>query len=125
MLDRQDHDELLATEARFRALVAEWDLGHSEVAALLGVGVDELGLDLVPRVANEDAEHRVRLLVEVRALLPRVLPDYRDVVVWLRMSADGIADEEGRGAPCVLRFMSRSRDHIRAVKTALEARTVQ
>ena len=122
MLGHRADDELMATEARFRALVAEWDLGRRDVARLLDIPADDLGLDLVPRAPTIEAEHRLRILVGIRTLLHILLPDPRDIPRWLRESAEELTDEEGAPAPCLLRYMSRSRAHLSAVRTALERR---
>lgn len=117
MLALEMEAESTLMEARFRALVAEWDLGRGQAAKLLGVEADALGLDLVPARRGADAEGRMRLLTEIRGLLPTLLPDARDVPLWLR----GAFDEDGDGST-PLEFMGGGVAHLRALHQLLLAR---
>ena len=114
-MDMHAFEERLLVEARFRALVSDWDLGRSQVAELLGIGTSGLGPDLVPRVATQDTEHRLRLLTEIRNLLPSILPDEREVPLWLR-GAFGDADGDSP-----LDFMAGGVDRLRAMRAAILA----
>lgn len=121
MLEVEMAEERLAVEARFRALVAMWDLGRSEVAALLSVDADALGLDLVPRFEDGVAEHRLRLLVEIGSDLATVIRDARDVPLWLREVDPDDVDDVG-GPPTPLAFMSGAIANLRAMRDVLRAR---
>lgn len=123
MTGTESLDEMAAVEARFRALVGEWDLGRSEVAALLGIDRDALGLDLVPRVQDGVAEARLRLLVEIRSMLGWVVRDVRDVPLWLREDgAEPGGDGLGEPWPTPLAFLSGPIGNLRAFRTVLRAR---
>ena len=119
MSDAEDDRELTLVEARFRALVHEWDLGRSQVAALLGVDAAELGLDLVPRVPSAPAERRLRMLVELRGLVPALLRDDRDVPVWLRAVPADMVDGTGAPLPSPLAFLCGPSANISAMVAAL------
>lgn len=124
MLERELDEEKSAVEARFRALVAEWDLGRTEAAALLGVDRDALGLDLVPGTFTSEAERRLRLLVEIRGMLPALVRDARDVPLMIReRDRDGPADERGEPPPSMLTFMSGPIENVCEMRRALVIET--
>lgn len=107
-------------EARFRALVAEWDVGRSQVAALLGIDHELLGLDMVPLHSDRQSETRLRLLVEIRDLLPRTGLDVRDVPVWLR----AVEEEDDGTAVTPLSFLSGELENVRAFCRVLRTRSL-
>jgi hypothetical protein len=104
--------------ARFRALVIEWDLGRNEVAGLLGTESAMLGLDLVPLYRDGPVETRLRLLLEIRLMLPLIFRDERNVQLWLR--EHGHDDQ----VPCAtpLQFLSGSLENVQAFCRALRRR---
>lgn len=109
-------EEMLLLEARFRALVAEWKLGRQQVAKLLDLGPELLGLDLVPQNYSQATEHRMRLLVEIRDILPSLFGDLREVQWWVR----GSFQEDEELTP--LAFMSAGVENLRALRRAILAR---
>lgn len=52
-------------EARFRALVAEWNLGRGQAAGLLGIDPAALKIDLVPRILKSTVERRLCLMMDI------------------------------------------------------------
>lgn len=105
----RDELEWTAVAGRFAGLVADWELGVTETARLLGLdGPPAWPLEW--RVLGADAEHRLRLLVNLDialrvALLPGSLPS------WLRddVLGDGVTP---------LEFLSVGIVHIRAMHAA-------
>jgi hypothetical protein len=105
--------ELIAMVARFRAIAADWLLTPTDVATLLQVDRDDLGLDLVPRDVS-GCEHRMRLLLEVASIIDTATGG-RAPRVWLH-SSDLPHDPE-RVTP--LEFLSGPLPHLRALRMAL------
>lgn len=66
-------DELAATLARFRGLIADWRLTSADVAALLKVDEEALGLELVPRTIDRHSETRIRLVLDIAGMLGPVI----------------------------------------------------
>jgi hypothetical protein len=92
-------DEVASLVDRFMVLGARWGLDSVQVAALLGVSADievmfdEGDLVWVLRRGGCDAERRMRLLVDVDGMLVRLVPNSRDIAVWLRSPVVGYIDE--------------------------------
>ena len=109
----ESESELVAMVARFRGMVADWQLTPSDVAALLQVDHEQLGLDLVPRDVGP-AEHRMRLVLEIAALVPAITGDAtpRD---WLH--ANDLPYDPERTTP--LEFLSGPLANLRALRALL------
>ena len=92
--------ELMAVVNRFMVLGARWCLDDAQVVELLGLRrpldpmFDEDDIAVGVQIAGTDAERRMRLLVEVDVLLPRLLGDADVIPVWLRSPSVGYADEQ-------------------------------
>lgn len=80
---------------RFMVLGARWCLNDVQVATLLSLDVmfDKAVLLSAVRRGGVEAEHRMQLLVDVDAMLRRLVPDGCDVAVWLRSQSVGYADD--------------------------------
>lgn len=106
--------ELAAMVARFRGLVADWRLAPSDVATLLQVEREDLGLDLVPRNVVP-TEHRMRLIIEIAILVPAIIgqTEPRD---WLH--ALDLHHDANRVTP--LQFLSGPIANLRALRSLLD-----
>jgi len=91
--------ELMAVADRFMVLGARWCLDDRQVVDLLGLQrpihpmFDEDDVAVGVRMAGADAERRMRLLVEIDVLLPRLVGDADAIPLWLRSPSVGYADE--------------------------------
>jgi hypothetical protein len=105
--------ELVAMVARFRGLVADWQLSPADVAALLQVDREQLGLDLLPPV-TAPVEHRMRLMLEIAIMAPVITGDAtpRD---WLH--ANDLPYDPERTTP--LEFLSGPLSNLRALRSLL------
>lgn len=110
-----EHDEeLSALMARFRAVIFEWRMAPQEVAGILQVHRDELGLDLVPRIITANVETRIRLLVEIAANVPWAIGETK-AWCWLRAPDPQIA--EGEATP--LELLAGPIQNLRALRALL------
>lgn len=115
-------DEVSALVDRFMVVGARWCLNSVQVALLLGVPAnldvmfDEGDIIWAVRRGGIDAERRMRLLVDVDAMLIRLVPDSRDIASWLRSPSVGYADETV--TPLVA--MSSGAPAIRALRDYLQ-----
>lgn len=109
----RDELEWKGVVGRFAGLVADWRLDRAEASRLLGLD-DPSGWPELGDVLGADAEHRLRLLVNLDvalrvALVPGSLPS------WLRddVLGDGVTP---------LEFLSQGIVHIRAMHAAARNR---
>lgn len=105
--------EFLVLGTRFRTVADEWDLSRRQVATLLGVDEEAPGLDLVPLTVTVDAETRMRLVADIRDLLPALLPDPREAPLWVRGAFGGTDDDPP------FTFMAGGVANMRALRMAL------
>lgn len=110
---RENDEELAAMVARFRAMVVDWRLTPIDVAALLKVDREDLGLDLVPYDVGP-AEHRMRLLLQIAPLLEHVV-GRSEPWCWLR-AYDQSFDPE---SITPLELMSGPVENLRALRAVL------
>lgn len=111
MLNEQDRcarEELGVVRSQFDAVVDRWALAEREAGALLGQHAWRTGR------LTADAEGRLRLLLDVDALLDLVLGEVA-VADWLRAPNDAFV-----GRPTPLAAMSEGRHVIRGVRNVLE-----
>jgi hypothetical protein len=114
-------DEMAATARRFVLVAERWCLTLPEIGGLLGIDphadLQLSGFDLGLALDNlgEDAERRMRLLVDVDGLLPRLIGE-GDAGEWLRNSTVGL--EGVRVLP--LEALSRGPGAIRSLRNFLQ-----
>ncbi|MDE1918562.1 MAG: hypothetical protein KGJ57_21180 [Sphingomonadales bacterium] len=120
-MQRHSRDEHLALIDRFMVLGARWCLSADQIRDLLAIDampvfLHEEDLSERLRTAGDDAERRMRLLVDVDRLLVRLVPDIRAIPAWLRSCGVGFASE--RVTP--LEALSSGPGAIRALRNHLE-----
>lgn len=105
--------ELSVLGTRFRTVADEWDLSRRQISLLLGVAEEALGPDLVPTTLTVDGETRMRLVADIRDLLPTLLPDPRDAPLWVRGAYGNSEDDPP------LTFLAGGVANLRALRMAL------